>query len=74
MEWRRIHNEELHDLYSPNIIRVIRRMRWAGHVARVGDRRGTYRVIERRPDGKTSLGRRRRSLKYNIKIDLTEVG
>ena len=46
-EWRKLHNEELNDLYSPNIVRVIktRRMRWAGHVARMGERRGIYRVF-----------------------------
>jgi hypothetical protein len=63
-EWRRLHNEELHDLYSsPNIIRVIksRRMRWAGHVARTGDRRGAYRFLVGRPEGKRPLlGTRRR--------------
>jgi hypothetical protein len=62
-EWRRPHNEELYDLYaSPNIIRVIKptSMRWAGHVARIGDRRGAYRVLVGRPDGKRPLGRSRR--------------
>jgi hypothetical protein len=57
-EWRRLHNEELNDLYSsPNIIRVIksRRTRWAGHVARVGDRRGACRVLVGRPEAKTPL-------------------
>ena len=49
-----------------------RRMRWAGHVARVGDRRGTCRVMVGRPEGKTALGRPRCRLNYNIKIDLTE--
>jgi len=51
-EWRKLHNEELNDLYSlPNIVRLIksRRMRWAGHVERVGDRRGVYRVLVGRP-------------------------
>ena len=59
-EWRTIHNEELNDLYSsPNIIRVIksRRMRWAGHVARMGERRGVYRVLVGKPEGKRSLRR-----------------
>jgi hypothetical protein len=62
-EWRRLHNEELNDLYSsPNIIRVIksRIMRWAGHVARRGDWRGTYRVLVARPEGRRPLGRPRR--------------
>ena len=61
-EWRKLHNEELNDLYcSPNIIRVIklRRMRWAGHVARLGERRGVYRVLVGKPEGNRSLGRHR---------------
>jgi hypothetical protein len=60
-EWRRLHNEELYDLYcSPNIIQVIkpRRMRWAGHVARMGDRRSTYTVLVGTADGKRPLGKR----------------
>jgi hypothetical protein len=62
-EWMRLHNEELYALYStPNIIRVIksRRMRWAGHVARMGDMRGTYKVLVGLPEGKRPLGRPRR--------------
>jgi len=58
--WRKLHNEELNDLYcSPNILRVrkSRRRRWAGHVARMGERRGTYRVLVGKPDGKRPLGR-----------------
>jgi hypothetical protein len=58
-EWRKIHNEELNDLYSsPNIFRVIklRRMRWAEHVARMGERRGVYRVLVVKPEGKRPLG------------------
>ena len=61
-EWRRLHNEELNDLYSsPNIVRVIksRRMRWAGHVARMGEERGAYRVLVGKPEGKRPLGRHR---------------
>jgi hypothetical protein len=57
-EWRKLHNEELNDLYcSPNIVRVTksRRMRWAGHVARMGKRRGLYRVLVGKPEGKRSL-------------------
>jgi len=57
--WRRLHNEELNDLYlSPNIVRVIksRRMRWAGHVARMGEERGLYRVLVGKPEGKRPLG------------------
>jgi len=62
-EWRRLHNEELSDLYSsPNTVRVIksRRMRWAGHVARMGVERGAYRVLVGKPEGKRPLGRPRR--------------
>jgi hypothetical protein len=76
-EWRRLHNEELNDLYSsPNIIRVIktRRMRWAGHMARMGDRRGAYRVLVGRPEGKGPLGRPRRRWDYPMKMDLSRSG
>jgi len=76
-EWRRMHNEELNYLYSsPNIVRVInsRRMRWAGHVARMGDERGVYRVLVGMPEGKTPLGRPRRRWVNNIRMDLQEVG
>jgi len=62
-EWRKLRNEELNDLYSsPNIVRVIksRRMRWAGHVARTGERRGVYSVLVGKPEGKRPLGRPRR--------------
>ena len=62
-EWRKLHNEELNDLYcSPNIVRMIksRRKRWAGHVARMGERRGVYRVLVGKPEGKRPLGRPRR--------------
>jgi len=58
-EWRKLHNEELNDLYcSPDILRVIksRRMRWSGHVARMGERRGPYRVLVGKPEGKGHLG------------------
>ena len=58
-DWRRLHNEELNDLYcSPNIVRVIksRRMGWVGHVARVGEERGVYRVLVGKPEGKRPLG------------------
>ena len=76
-EWRKLHNEELNDLYcSPNIVRVIksRRMRWEGHVARMGERRGVYRVLVGKPEGKRPLGRPRRRWEDNIKMDLQEVG
>jgi len=61
-EWRRLHNEELHDLYSsPNIVRVIksRRMKWPGHVARMGEERGVYRILVGKPKGRRPLGRPR---------------
>jgi hypothetical protein len=61
-EWRKLHNEELHDLYcSPHIIRVIESsiMRWAGHVGRMGEKRGTYRVLVGKHEGKSPLGRPR---------------
>ena len=76
-EWRRLHNEELNDLYcSPNIVRVIksRRMRWAGHVARMGEEREVYRVLVGKPEGKSPLGRPRRRWVDNIRINLQEVG
>jgi hypothetical protein len=76
-EWRRLHNEELSDQYSlPNIIWVIksRRMRWAGHVARMGEGRGAYRIFVGRPEGRRPLGRPRRRWEDNIKMDLQEVG
>ena len=76
-EWGKLHNEELNDLYcSPSIARVItlRRMRWAGHVAHLGERRGVCRVLVGKPEGKRSLGRHRRRWEYNIKVDFQEVG
>ena len=72
-EWRRLHNEELNDLYSsPNNVRVIksRRMRWAGHVARIGEKRGVYRVLVGKPEGRRPLGRPRRRWVDNIRMDL----
>ena len=72
-EWRRLHNEELNDLYSsPNIVRVIksRRMRWAGHVARMGEERGVYRVLVGKPEGKRPLGRPRHRWVDNIRMNL----
>jgi len=76
-EWIKLHNEELNDLYSlPNIVRVVksRRMRWAGHVARMGEVRGVHRVLVGKSEGKRPLGRPRRRWEDNIKMDLQEVG
>jgi hypothetical protein len=76
-EWRKLHNEELSDLYSlPNIVRVVksRRMIWAGHVARMGEGRGVYRVLVGKPEGRRPLGRPRRSWEDNIQMDFQEVG
>ncbi|KAJ4447111.1 hypothetical protein ANN_09111 [Periplaneta americana] len=76
-EWRNLHNTELHALYSsPDIIRNIksRRLRWAGHVPRMGESRNAYRVLVGRPEGKRPLGRPRRRWEDNIKMDLREVG
>jgi hypothetical protein len=75
--WRKLHNDELHNLNSsPNIVRVIkaRRVRWAGHVARMGERRGVYRLLVRKPEEKRPLGRPRRRWEDNIKLDLREIG
>ena len=72
-----LYNEELNDMYSlPSIVRVVksRRMRWAGHVARMGDDRDVYRVLVGKPEGKRPLGRPSRRWEDNIKIDLEEVG
>jgi hypothetical protein len=72
-EWRKLHNEELNDLYcSPNIVRVIklRRMRWAGHVAHMGERSGVYRVLVRKHDVKRLPGRPRRRWEDDFKMDL----
>jgi len=76
-KWRKLHNEELRDHYTlPNIVRVgkSRRMRWAGHVARMGEGRGVHRVLVGKPEGKRQLGRFRRRWEDGIKIDLREVG
>jgi hypothetical protein len=76
-EWRRLHNKELYALYSsPNTIRVIksRRLRWAKHVARMGERRGAYRALVGKPEGRRRLGRPRRRWEDNIKMHLRQVG
>jgi hypothetical protein len=76
-EWRKLHNEELHNLYSwPSIIRIIklRRMRWAGHVARMGEKRNVYRLLVGKPEGKIQLGRPRSRWIDNIKMDVLEIG
>ena len=76
-EWRRLHNEELNDLNPlPYIVRVIksRRMRWAGHVARMGEERVVCRVLVGKPEGRRPLGRPRRRWVDNIRMDLQEVG
>ena len=76
-EWRKLHNELLNNLYSsPNIVRMIksRRMRWAGHVARMGEGSGVYRALVGRPERRRPLGRPRRRWEDNIRMDLREVG
>jgi hypothetical protein len=76
-EWRRLHNRKLYALYSsPNIIRELksRRLRWAGHVARLGERRGAYRALVGKPEGRRPLERPRRRWEGNIKTGLREVG
>ena len=75
-EWRKLHNEELNNLYSsPNTVRVIksRRMRWAGHVVSMGKRRVVYRVLVAKPERKRPLGRPRHRWEDNIKMNLQEV-
>jgi hypothetical protein len=76
-EWRKLHNEELHDLYSsPSIITIIkaRRMIWAGHVARMGEKRNAYGLLVGKPKGRKPLGRPRRRWLDNFRMDLVEVG
>jgi hypothetical protein len=76
-DWRKLHNERLHSLYSsPSIIRVIkaRRMRWAGHVARMVEVRGAYNILVARPEGRRPPGRPRHRWEVNIKMDLWEIG
>jgi hypothetical protein len=75
--WRKLPNEELHNLYSsPSIIRIIksRRMRWAGHFARMGEKRDVYRLLVGKPEGKRPLGRPRHRWMDNIKMDFLEIG
>jgi hypothetical protein len=75
--WRKLHNDELHSLYSsPNILKVIksRRITWVGHVARMGEGRGVYRVLAGRPESKRPLGKPRRMWEDNIKMDLRVIG
>jgi hypothetical protein len=75
--WRKLHNEELRGLYSsPSIVRVIkaRRMKWAGHMARMGEVRGAYNILVGRPEGRRPLGRPKRRWEDNIEMDLREIG
>jgi hypothetical protein len=76
-EWRKLHSEELHNLYSsPDTIRQVksRRMRWAGHVAGIGEERKVYKVLVGKPEGKRPLGRPRRRWEDGIRMDLGEIG
>jgi hypothetical protein len=76
-EWRKLHNEELNGPYSlPNIVRVIksRRLRWAGHVARMGEGRCMYRILVGKPEGNRPLGRPMHRWEDNVRMDLQEVG
>jgi hypothetical protein len=76
-EWRKLHNKELRELYSPpSIIRIIksRRMRWAGHVARMEEKRNAYMLLMGKPEGERPLGRPRRRWVDNIRMDLGRIG
>jgi hypothetical protein len=76
-EWRKLHNEELHNMYSPpDIIRQVksRRMRWAGHVARMGEERKVYKILVGKPEGKRPLERPRRRREDGTRMDLRETG
>jgi hypothetical protein len=76
-EWRKLLNEELNDLYPlPNIVRVVksRRMRWTGHLVRMGEERGVHRVLVGKPEGKRPLRKPRLRWEDNIKMDVQEVG
>jgi hypothetical protein len=73
--WRKLHNEELHNLYSsPNIMIKSRRVSWAGHLARIGATRNAYKILVGNPEVKRPLGRPRRRLVDNIKLELREIG
>jgi hypothetical protein len=75
--WRKLHKEELHNLYcSPSIIRIIksRRMRWAGHVAVIGEEKNACRILVGNPEGKRPRGIPRRRWENNIRMDLREIG
>ena len=75
-EWRTLHNEELHSLYrSPNIVRLIRsrKLRWAGHVARMEEGRSAFKILAGKPTGKRPLGRPGLRWEDNIKMDLKEI-
>jgi hypothetical protein len=74
-EWRKLHNEELHNLYlCPISLSKSRRMRWVGHVARMGEDRKVYKILVGNPEGKRSLGRPTRRLEYGIRMDLRDIG
>jgi hypothetical protein len=76
-EWRKLHSEELHNLYSsPDIIRQVksRRVRWAGHLARMGEERKVYKVLVGKPEGRRPLGRPRRKWEDGVRMDLSEIG
>jgi len=76
-QWIKLHKEELNDLYcSSNVVRVVKscRMRWAGHVARMGEGRGVHVVLMGKPEGKRPLGRPRHRWEDNVKVDIQEVG
>jgi hypothetical protein len=76
-EWKRLHNEELHDLYrSPNIVRVIksRRLRWAGHVVRMEEGRSAFKILTGKPTGNRPLGRPKLRCENDIRMDLKEIG
>jgi hypothetical protein len=76
-DWRKLHNKELHNFYSsPNILTIIksRKIRWTGHVARMGETRNAYSISVGKPEGKRPIGRPRRRWVDNTKMDLTEIG